>query len=159
MDGKRVFTTLPARTGYWQIHMQEASREKTAFATMNGLYKFRVIPFGLCNLPVTFQRLMRKILAGLGADMPFGNVYIDDVIVFSSSIQEHVDHLRQVFESLRKIELKLHPQKCQFACPEVLSLFLPKSISPNPEMVQAVQEFRAPLNVKGVQEFFSITGY
>ena len=130
-----MFTTLHARTGYWRIYMQEASREKTAFAMMNGLYEFRVMPFGLCNSPATFQRLMWKTQAGLGVDMPFGNVYIDEVIVFSSSIQEHGDHLRQVFESLRKIELKLHPQKCQFACPEVLCLghiisakrYLPKS--------------------------------
>ena len=141
LDGKRVFTTLDARTGYWQICMQEEFREKTAFATMKGLYEFCVIPFGLCNSPATFQRLMQKTLAGLGGDVPFCNVYIDDVIVFSSSIQEHVDHLRQVFDRLRKIGLKLHPQKCRFPCPEVLYLghiISAKVISPNPEKVQAV---------------------
>lgn len=64
LDGKRVFTTLGARTGYWQICMHEASREKAAFATMtmNGLYEFRVMPFGLCSSPATFQRLMQKTL-------------------------------------------------------------------------------------------------
>ena len=80
-DGERVFTTLDARTGYWQICMQEASHEKTAFATMNVLYEFRVMPFGLCNVPATFQQLMQRTLAGLGGDVPFCNVYIDNVIV------------------------------------------------------------------------------
>ena len=105
---------------------------------------------------------MPKTLAGLGGDVPFCNVYIDNVIVFSSSIQDHVDHLGQVFGRLRKIGLKLYPQKCRFACPEVLYLghiTSAKGIFPNPEKVQAVQEFRASVNVKGVREFLSIAGY
>ena len=161
-DGKRVFTTLDACTGYWQICMQEASHEKTAFAMMNVLYEFRVMPFGLCNVPATFQQLMQRTLAALGGDVPFCNVYIDDVIMFLSSIQEHVDHLRQVFDCLRNIGLRLHPQKCRFGCPEVQYLghiISTKGISPNPEKVQAVQEFTASLNVKGVQEFLGIAGY
>ena len=112
VDGERVFTSLDTHTVYWQIRMHERSREKTAFATMNGLYKFHVMPFGLCNSPATFQRLMQKTLVGLGGDVPFCNVYIYDVIMFLSFIQEHVNHLRQVFDRLR---LTPYPQKCQFA--------------------------------------------
>ena len=100
---------------------------------------------------------MQKTLAGLGGDVPFCNVYIDNVIMFSSSIQEHVGHLRQVFDRLMKIGLKLHPQKCWFTCPEVLYLghiISAKGISPNQEKVHAVQEFRAAVNAKGVREFF-----
>ena len=78
LSGKCLFSTLDARTGYWQIKVHESSREKTAFVTMDGLYKFCVMPFGLCNAPATFQRLMQKTLAGLGA---FCSVYIDDIIV------------------------------------------------------------------------------
>ena len=146
---------------FWQIRIQEASREKTAFTTMNGLYEFHLMPFGLCNSPATFQRLMQKTLAGLGGDVPFCNVYIDNVM-FSSPIQEHVDDLCQVCDCLRKIGQKLHPQKCQFSCPEVLYLghiISAQDIPPNPEKVQAVQEFIAPVNVKGVQEFLGIAGY
>ena len=83
LSGKCIFSTLDARTGYWQTKVHKSSCEKTAFVTMDGLYEFRVMPFGLCNAPGTFQRLMQKTLAGLGA---FRSVYIDDVIVFSQSL-------------------------------------------------------------------------
>lgn len=67
--------------------MEERSREKIAFVTSDGLYEFRVMPFGLCNAPATFQRVMQKVLAGLG------DFYVDDILVFSSSVEEHLDHL------------------------------------------------------------------
>jgi len=86
LGGKRVFSTLDARSGYWQIQMHETSREKTAFVTMDGLYEFRVMPYGLCNAPATFQRLMQRTVAGLGS---FCSVYVDDIIVFSSTVEEH----------------------------------------------------------------------
>ena len=162
LGGKHIFSTLDARSGYWQIQMHEASREKTAFVTMDGLYEFRVMPYGLCNAPATFQRLMQKTLAGLGGDRPFCSVYVDDVIVFSSTVEEHLDHLLQVFERLRKIGLKLHPQKCSFTWPEVLYLghiISSAGISPNPEKVKAVQDFRVPTNVRAVREFLGIAGY
>ena len=74
--GKSIFTTLDARQGYWQIRVQEESQEKTAFVTFDGLYEFRVMPFGLCNAPATFQRLMQRALVGMSK---FCSVYIDDV--------------------------------------------------------------------------------
>ena len=122
LGGKCVFSTLDARSGYWQIQMHEAAREKTAFVTMDGLYEFCVMPYGLCNAPATFQRLMQKTLAGLGGNSPFCSVYIDDVIVFSRTVEEHLDHLSQVFERIRKIGLKLHPKKCSFTRQKVLYL-------------------------------------
>ena len=79
LDGKKVFSTLDAHSGYWQIRMHEASQEKMAFTTSTGRYEFRVLPFGLCNTPATFQRLMQKVLAGLGGSEPFCSVYIDDI--------------------------------------------------------------------------------
>ncbi len=117
LSGMKVFSTLDARTGYWQIKMEEKSKEKTAFVTMEGLYEFRVMPFGLCNAPATFQRLMQRALSGLS----FCNVFIDDTVVFSDSVESHLGYLKQVFDRLR-IGLKLHPQKCRFAYPEVLFL-------------------------------------
>ena len=94
MQGKKVFSTIDAKRGYWQIKVHEASREKTAFVTFDGLYEFKVMPFGLCNAPSTFQRLMQKILCGFSS---FCSVYIDDILVFSESIEEHITHLSRVF--------------------------------------------------------------
>ena len=120
LSGKKDFSTLDAKSGYWQIPVEARSIAKTAFVTMSGLFEFRVMPFGLCNAPATFQRLMQRVLAGLGGEEPFCSVHIDDVIVFSDSVEEHVRHLRQVFGRLRQAGLKLHPKKCQFARCSVL---------------------------------------
>ena len=162
LSGKKIFSTLDARAGYWQIAVHEASQEKTAFVTMDGLYEFHVMPFGLCNTPATFQRLMQKILAGLGGSNPFCSVYIDDIIVYSDSVEEHLDHLTQIFGRLRRSGLKLHPQKCCLGFSEVAYLghtISAHGISPNPEKVRAVQEFQVPSNVKKVREFLGIAGY
>ena len=159
MRGKSVFSTLDAKTGYWQIQMGESSREKTAFITSEGLYEFQVMPFGLCNAPATFQRLMQRILRGLE---DFCSVYIDDVIVFSSSIEEHLDHLQQIFARLRRVGLKLQPKKCIFGSQEVLylgHLVSAKGIYPNPAKTKAVKEFPIPTNVKAVRRFLGLASY
>lgn len=85
LRGGKVFSTLDARQGYWQIRVAENSHEKTAFVTHDGLFEFRVMPFGLCNAPVTFQRVMQSILRGFS---DFCRVYIDDII-FSRNMEEH----------------------------------------------------------------------
>ena len=139
--------------------MEEASREKTAFTTSEGLYEFQVMPFGLCNAPATFQRLMQRILRDLGE---FCSVYIDDVIVFSSSIEEHLDHLKQIFDRLRRVGLKLQPKKCTFGSQEVLylgHLVSAKGIYPNPAKTTAVKEFPVPTNVKAVRRFLGLASY
>ena len=95
LGGKKIFTTLDACSGYWQIKMGADSQEKTAFSTHNGLYKCRVMPFGVCNGPATLQRLMQHAFRGFSE---FCNVYIDDMIVFSSSVDEHLEHLHRIFD-------------------------------------------------------------
>ena len=150
MRGKSVFSTLDAKTGYWQIQMEENSREKTAFITLEGLYEFQVMLFGQCNALATFQRLMQRILRGLE---DFCSVYIDDIIVISSSIVEHLDHLQQIFARLQRVGLRLQPKKCIFGSQEVLylgHLVSAKGIYPNPAKTKAVMEFPVPTNVKAV---------
>ena len=159
LGGKKIFTTLDARSGYWQIKMGSESQEKTAFSTHDGLYEFRVMPFGVCNGPATFQRLMHHALRGFGE---FCNVYIDDMIVFSSSVGEHLEHLQLVFDRLREVGVRLHPAKCEFASPKVHYLghvITAEGILPNPDKVKAVKEFRNPTNVKEVREFLGLAGY
>ena len=159
LKGKKVFSTLDARCGYCQIKVKEESREKTAFVTFDGLCEFRVMPFGLTNAPATFQRLMQSVLTGMSE---FCSVYIDDVLVFSDSIEEHIKHLQLIFDRLRKVGLKLHPLKCRFALPEVLylgHLVSADGIRPNPDKVRAVVDFPVPTNVKTVREFLGMASY
>ena len=115
------FSTLDLASGYWQVEVEPADREKTAFATAHdrektafatahGLYQFRVMPFGLCNAPGTFQRLMEHVLAGLHWTSYL--VYLDDIIIFSQTISDHLQKLREVLAKLQKAGLKIKPSKC-----------------------------------------------
>lgn len=159
LSGKCVFSTLDARSGYWQIQVEVNSRPKTAFVTINSLYEFRMMPFGLCNTPATFQRVIQRAMAGLS---DFCSVYIDDIIVFSGSVQEHLLHLAQVFGRLRRIGLKRHPHKCRFAYQEVRYLGHITSatgFSPDPVKVTTVREFQVPTNAKAVRAFVGLASY
>ena len=117
----RLFSTLDLASGYWQIRMHQSAVEKTAFTTPHGLYEFRVMPFGLTNAPGVFQRLMEKVLAGLNPqDGPaFVEVYIDDVHIFSRTLEGHLSHLHQVMQQIHSAGLKLKPSKCPFIRREV----------------------------------------
>ena len=117
LHGARWFSTLDLKSGYWQVPIMESDKAKTAFRTSSGqLYEFNEVPFGLCNAPATFSRLMDRILAGLHWETCL--FYLDD-IVFSSTWEEHLAQLRQVFERLRHAKLKLGADKCTFAAKEV----------------------------------------
>ena len=96
LDQLEYFTTLDLRSGYWQIKVQTDSQEKTAFITHKGLFEFRVMPFGVKNSPAVFQRLMQQVLSGLQSESGIGfvSVYLDDVIVFSESLIDHINHLK-----------------------------------------------------------------
>ena len=106
------FTTLDLLNGYWQVELDETDGEKTAFCTTEGLFQFKVMPFGLCNAPATFQRLMELILAGLQwSDCP---VYLDDVIALGRTFVEHLRNLQFVLQQIRESGLRLKSSKCYF---------------------------------------------
>ena len=103
--GTKYFSSRDLKSGYWQIEMYPESREKTAFVTHNGLHEFNVMPLGLTNSGASFQRLIVHTLRGL--EYRFVLIYIDDIIIFSKSIDEHLTHLEEVFRRLRAANVNL----------------------------------------------------
>ncbi|KAK3102100.1 hypothetical protein FSP39_008757 [Pinctada imbricata] len=106
----KVFSTLDLQSGYWRLEIAEEDRHKTAFITKYGLFEYRKMPFGLCNAPSTFQRCMELILKGLQWKTLL--IYLDDVIIYSSDVQSHLDQLDVVLTRLHGAGLKLKPSKC-----------------------------------------------
>ena len=156
----KFFTTLDLASGYWQVRMHPKSKEKTAFATWSGLYQFVVMPFGLCNAPATFQRLMETVLTGLACDSCM--VYIDDILVIGATFQDHLENIRKVFARLRAAGLCLKPQKCSFVKREVTYLGYVVSsdgMSPDSAKVDAVKRFPQPLDLRTLRSFLGLASY
>ena len=110
LAGKRWFSTLDSASDYWQVSLSLEARCKTAFATHLGLFQFRVMPFGLCNSPATFERLMDQVLQGLRWSRCL--VYLDDIISFGTTFGDALDNLTSIFERLRLYGLQLKSTKC-----------------------------------------------
>ena len=151
---------MDLRSGYWQVPLHESSKPLTTFTTYQGLYQFKVLPFGLTNAPSTFQRIMECVLRGLNWKSCL--IYLDDIIVFSRTFDEHLLRLRDVFERFRDADLKLKPTKCSFAKDTVKFLghiITPKGISPDTTKVTLVQNFPTPITTKQVKSFLGLAGY
>jgi len=160
VGGTQYFSTLDLAFGYWQVELDEAAREKSAFTTFKGLYEFTRMPFGLCNAPATFQRIMQKILAGLEWKSCF--VYLDDVLVASKTFTEHLEHLRDVFLRLRAARLQLKPRKCGLLRPEVPFLghvISRQGIRPDPSKTEKVRNYPHPVDTTGVRCFLGLASY
>ena len=161
LHGAQYFTTLDLKSGYWQVPIREEDKEKTAFRTSSGqLYEFNQLPFGLCNAPATFSRLMDRTLAGLAWNICL--YYLDDIIVFSSTWAEHLERLRAVFERLRRANLKLGARKCHLAAREVSFLgyrVTPEGLEPEPRLMEAISKLPPPINVAEVRSFLGLVGY
>ena len=160
----KYFSTLDLKSGYWQIKVNADSQEKTAFITHKGLFEFRVMPFGVTNAPAVFQRLMQRVLAGLQSESAteFVSVYLDDVIVFSESLVDHIKHLKAVFDRMRKAGLMLNPKKCKILCDEVEYLghvVTPCGLKPNNRNLDAIKNFPPPATLKQLQQFLGLTSY
>ena len=128
------------------------SCEKTAFITHGGLYEFRVMPFGLANAPALFQRLMQRVLGNLNEDQMFVSVYLDDVLIFSRTFEEHKIHLEKVLKRLQEVGLKLNPTKCHLVRTQVHNLghvITAEGVKPTTSHIEAVTEFAVPKDVKG----------
>ena len=159
--GAQYFTTLDLKSGYWQVPIKEEDKEKTAFRTSSGqLYEFNQLPFGLCNAPATFSRLMDRTLAGLAWNICL--YYLDDIIVFSATWAEHIQRLKAVFERLRRANLKLGARKCTLAAREVSFLgykVTPEGLEPEARLMEAISKLPPPINVVEVRSFLGLVGY
>ena len=131
--------------------------------TPQGLYEFRVMPFGLTNAPAVFQRLMQCVLMGLNPEEgpDFVAVYIDNILVFSHTLEDHTDHLRLVFERLVETGLKFKPAKCRFMRKVEYfgHIITPQGLKTNPRLVAAVQEFLTPRSLQEVRRFLGLSSY
>ena len=160
LAGSQWFSTLDLLSGYWQVEVEETDREKTAFCTTEGLFQFRVMPFGLCNAPATFQRLIDLVLAGLQWSRCL--VYIDDLIIVGKSFQEHLRNLQEVLQRLREAGLKLKPSKCIFFQSSVKYLghvVSREGVMADPDKVRKVATWPVPTSTKETQSFLGFASY
>ena len=162
LGGSKVFSALDLTSGYWQIRLAPGESEKTAFRTHFGHFEWKVLPFGLCNAPATFQSLVNRIFAEKGYLNKFCAVYLDDILVYSKSTEEHVEHLNKVFAVLREHKLYANPEKCQFNRSELnyLGHVIGKDgIKVDPRKIEVVKNYPTPANAKEVRSFIGLATY
>ena len=160
LSGSKWFSCLDLNSGYWQVEMDPLDAEKTAFTSRKGLYEFTVMPFGLCNAPATFERLMETVLAGLHWQICL--IYLDDVIVIGKSFEDMIKNLGVVFERLQQSGLKLKARKCQLFGKEVEFLghiISEKGVETDPSKTQCIEMWPTPKNVKDVRAFIGLCSY
>ena len=146
MEGARFFSTMDLKSGFWQVKMARDSQQYTAFTVGSmGVYEFLRMPYGLCNAPATFQRLMQNCLGEL--NLTYALIYLDDVIVFFRTEEEHLHHLRVIFASFLEHGLKLKPSKCHFLQDEITFLgheISPEGMKPGTANLKAITEMALP---------------
>ena len=159
MQGCTVFSKLDLHQGYHQIRVHYEHVSRTAFQTKYGSFQFRVMPFGLTNAPATFQRTMNLIMQ---KHRIYADVYLDDIIIHSASLEEHAEHLTAILADLRSEKLFAKSKKCEFAksqiefCGFVVS---EKGISTQPSKIQAINDWPTPKSVADLKSFLDLCGF
>ena len=152
------FSAIDLKMGFYQCVMEEESKKYTAFVTASGQYEQNRMAFGLRNAPAFFTRLMKSVLGHL----PFVKVYLDDIIVNSQTFDQHIEHIKEVLACLKKANLKVNINKCQFLMREIKVLghiIKNGQIKMDPEKVEAITKYASPSNKKELQRFLGLTGY
>jgi transposase InsO family protein len=160
LKNARYFSCLDLKSGYYQIEMSEADKEKTAFVCHKGLFEFNVMPFGLSSAPPVFQELMNRVLGDSLNDFAFA--YLDDIIIYSHTLDDHMAHLQKVFTKLKDANLKLKLSKCDFGVSKVGYLgheISAQGVKPDPAKVQSIRQIAVPTTVKQVCSFLGLVGF
>ena len=161
LNGAVIFTSLDLKSGYWQVELDKESVLYTAFTFEPlGFYECLHMPFGLTNAPATFQRLMENCFANLHLNWCI--IYLDDIIVYSKTLEEHLERLGAVFKKISKVGLKLKPNKCEFFKLKITYLgyiVSNEGIVTDPKKMKAIQLSPRCTTVMQVQEFTGLTNY
>ena len=159
--GAHWFSSLDIKSAYWQVEVDEADKEKTALTVGPlGFYECNRMPFGLCNAPATFQRLMENCFGDI--NMQSCLIYLDDIVVFSRTFEEHVERLSLVFERLAEAGLKLSPAKCRLFQDKIKYLghnVSSEGIATDPEKIRCVKDWPVPQTLEQLQSFLGFVGY
>ena len=158
LNGAKYFSTLDLRAGYHHIGLTTDSIPKTAFTSLFGKYEYVKVPFGLAQAPAYFQELMTGVLK----DLPFAMAYLDDIIIYSSTPEEHLQHIKTVFEKLRHAKLSMKLSKYHFFTKEIQYLrhiLGVEGIRPVPAKTEAIKAMHPPVNPKQVCAFLGLVGY
>ncbi|KAL0408150.1 UNVERIFIED_CONTAM: Retrovirus-related Pol polyprotein from transposon opus [Sesamum radiatum] len=156
----KYFTKIDLRSGYWQVRIKEGDEVNTTVVTRYGAFEFLVMPFGLTNAPATFCTLMNQVLHGFLDE--FVVVYLDDIVIYSQTLAEHVEHLRRVLARLREYELYAKVSKCSFAQETIsfLGYIVERGrIRMDPKKVQAIKEWQPPSDVHDLHSFLGLANY
>ncbi len=158
--GAKYFSTMDLASGYWQIPMAADSIKYCAFSTSTRHLEFNVMPFGLKCAPATFQRLMNEIFADLIGKGVY--IYLDDIIIYSGTIERHLELIKEVLERLKRANLRAKPSKCKILVTRVpiLGHIVEDGVlRPDSERIRAIVELPRPINSKEVQRFIGLTGF
>ena len=158
LNNTKYFSTVDLQAGDHHIPLDEASILKTAFTSPFGKYEYIKVPFGPAQAPAYFQELMTGILKDFNSTI----AYLDDIVIFSRTVEEHLDHIRQVFEKLRSTHLSMNLSKCHFFMKEIQYLgqiLSTKGIRPLPSKMQAIKNMHPPKMPKQVCAFLGLMGY
>ena len=159
LGGARIFSTIDLRSGYYHIGLTRESRAKSAFVMPMGKWQFKRTPFGLSQAPAYFQLLIDKVLMGCSS---FAMGYLDDIIIFSKTEEEHLQHLEEIFVRLRKLGLKMKREKCSFFKKHIQylgHLVSKDGFEPFPEKLESIRKMPAPRTAKEVKQFLGLIGY
>ena len=159
----KFFATLDLGSAFWQVPLRKKDREKTGFACELGLYQWKKMPFGLCNATATFHRLMAQALTGV--TKKYGNLlmcYVDDVVIATPTLEDHIDRLDEVFGCMKRAGLKCKPSKCEILRDSIkyLGRMVDRhGVRPDPEAVEAVLTWKAPRTDTQLMSFLGFANY